>query len=56
MLLRRQELVFIGLASRMDEALIRQDLDACLLNDEELGVFKKETDGQKAPFEMKLGR
>lgn len=36
---RRQEVVFIG--QHMDEAAIRKLLDECLLNDEEMVLYKK---------------
>jgi len=45
---RRQELVFIGM--EMDEAIIRNKLDSCLLNDEEMVLGAEEWCGFDDPF------
>ena len=40
---RRQEIVFIGLKSEMNESYIRQQLDDCLIKDYLSDIYKYET-------------
>ena len=35
---RRQEIVLIGYADKMDESFLKECFDACLLNDEEMNL------------------